>query len=30
MIAASFNQFADASGRADYWTREFFHRAERS
>lgn len=26
LIAASFNSFGDASGRADYWTREFFHR----
>lgn len=29
LIAASFNSFADGSGRADYWTREFFHRGER-
>jgi hypothetical protein len=25
LIAASFNRFEDGSGRADYWTREFFH-----
>jgi hypothetical protein len=29
LIAASFNSFADGSGRADYWTREFFHRRGR-
>jgi hypothetical protein len=26
LIAASYNRFADGSGRADYWTREFFNR----
>jgi hypothetical protein len=26
LIAASFNAFADGDPRADYWTREFFHR----
>ena len=25
LIAATFVSFADESGRADYWTREFFH-----
>jgi hypothetical protein len=29
LIAASFNHFADDSGRTDYWTREFFHREAR-
>jgi hypothetical protein len=29
LIAASFNQFSDASERADYWTREFFYRERR-
>ena len=29
LIAASFNRFDDDSGRADYWTREFFHRERR-
>jgi hypothetical protein len=26
LIAASYMTFTDGSGRADYWTREFFHR----
>jgi hypothetical protein len=25
LIAASYNRFTDGSGRADYWTREFFY-----
>ena len=30
LVAAIFTRFADGSRRADYWTREFFHREGRT